>query len=576
MLHAADITDYLAGIRHARAPSGVTRVQTRLLAADRGHFTLVAHHGPSDSWRAFPRAMFDRLLAGTHGTGGVRDPGWQALVDEAEAVLAASPEHRWAPGDWLLGIGTAWWLPGHSGRILAAKEEHGIRYASFVYDLIPLLVPEHCEPKLVRNFTQHFAALCLLADHAICISEAVRRDFLAWLPKFLPGTAIPASVLPLDARFDPPAEPGIAPAEPFVLAVGTVESRKNQLGLLRAWLKLIRDHGEENAPLLVVVGVHGYLSDQVVGLRDAAPELARRVEFRPGVTDQELAALYAGCLFTVFNSLAEGWGLPATESLAWGKLPVLADVPVLRESGGPHAVYVEPENVPALTRAIHALLADPLALHARQEALRAGTRLREWPELAAQCASFLGAPSGGLPLDRAFLHLAEPLPGGLPAPPALPALPPVQHCMGPLLRLGSGWSWQEDWGAWATAPGRVALRLPMDPALAGHEVSVLLEANPPPGGHQGRARAGDGPWQGWHLPAEGPGLLRVDAVIPASGPLRVELDLGAGVPCPPDHRLLGLGLRQLSVVARRDAPEAAPPPPPAPPPRRPWWKRLLG
>jgi hypothetical protein len=175
---AADITDYLAGIRHARAPSGVTRVQTRLLAADRGHFTLVAHHGPSDSWRAFPRAMFDRLLAGTHGTGGVGDPAWQALVDEAEAVLAASPEHRWAPGDWLLGIGTAWWLPGHSGRILAAKEEHGIRYASFVYDLIPLLVPEHCEPKLVRNFTQHFAALCLLADHAICISEAVRR--ISW------------------------------------------------------------------------------------------------------------------------------------------------------------------------------------------------------------------------------------------------------------------------------------------------------------------------------------------------------------------------------------------------------------
>ena len=40
-------------------------------------------------------------------------------------------------------------------------------------------------------------------------------------------------------------------------------------------------------------------------------------------TDAELAALYQGCQFTVFPSLYEGWGLPVTESLAFGK-PCLA------------------------------------------------------------------------------------------------------------------------------------------------------------------------------------------------------------------------------------------------------------
>ncbi|RVT90037.1 glycosyltransferase family 1 protein [Rhodovarius crocodyli] len=570
---AADISDYLAGIRHARSPSGVTRVQTRLLAADGGAFTLVAHDAGSDSWREFPRAFFLRLLAATDGPGGAKAPEWQALVDEAEAALAAAPRHVWQQGEWLLGIGAAWWLHGHAGRILAAKEAHGIRYASFVYDLIPLLVPEHCETKLVRNFTQHFASLCLLADHAICISEAVRQDFETWLPRLLPGLHIPASVLPLDARFDPPAEPGMAPSEPFVLAVGTVESRKNQLGLLRAWLRLIREYGEDNTPLLVVVGVHGYLSGQVLGLAEGSPELSRRVVFRPGVTDQELAALYAGCLFTVFNSHAEGWGLPATESLAWGKVPVLADVPVLRESGGPHAVYVEAENVPALARALHGLIADPAGLHAREQALRAGTRLREWPQLAAQCAGFLAAPAAALPLDRAFLSLGQEIPGGLPPMPPLPALPPVQQSMGPLLRLGAGWSWQEDWGSWCCAPGGVSLRLPLEADSAGQDITVLLEVNAPPGGHSGRARAGDGPWREWWLPAGAPGLIRVDAVVPRHGPLLVEIDIGPGVSCPPDHRMLGFGLRALRLVSRAEAPlppEA--PPAPAPPPRKPWWR----
>ncbi len=573
---AADVTDLLAGFRHIRSPSGVTRVQTRLVGE--GLFRLVAFDPRSGRWREFPPAMLVRLLAATERPGGPKDADWQALVDAAEAALAAAPPWDFAAGDWLLGAGAAWWLQGHAARIMALKRDGGVRYASFVYDLLPLLVPEHCEELLVRSFAQHFSTMCLLADHAICISEAVRVDFRGWQRKVLPGLAIPASVLRLDARFGAEGEAWAPPEEPFVLAVGTVESRKNQLGLLRAWLHLLRRHDEAAVPRLIVVGVHGFLADQVVQLQQSAPELRRKVELREGVPDGALRGLYAGCLFTVFNSHAEGWGLPVTESLAQGKVPLVADVPVLRESGGAHAVYVEPENVPALARAAWGLISDPEGLAAREAALRAGVRLREWRELAEECAGFLTGDAA-LPLDRIGLQEDMPIPGGLPPLPELPALAPVAVTAAALLRAGDGWSHQEEWGIWAVAPGRPVLRLPLDPSWRCAAVSVLLVVVPPPGGHAGMVRHADGEWRPWSVVNPGLTELRVDAPWPDDDVLVLEFDLGEGVVVPGDDRRLGFGLLSLRVVRQLPPEEVVAEPvpvhsPPAPPPKRGFLARL--
>ncbi|WP_353210199.1 glycosyltransferase [Rhodovarius sp.] len=574
---AADITDLLAGFRHSRSPSGVTRVQTRLLAAGEGLFDLVAAAPGDGVWRRFPRLMLERLLAATLRPGGPKEPDWQALVDDAEAALAAGEACEFAAGDWLLGAGTAWWLPGHAARIMALKQRTGLGYASFVYDLLPLLVPEHCEELLVRSFAQHFATLCLLADHAVCISESVRVDFQLWQKRLLPELAIPASVLRLDARFDVAAQQaGLVPAERFVLAVGTVESRKNQLGLLRAWLQLIRHHGEAAVPRLVVVGVHGFLADQVLQLHRAAPQLRRKVELRPLVPDGELQGLYAGCLFTIFDSHAEGWGLPVTESLGQGKVPVVADIAVLRESGGAHAVYVEPENVPALAAAAWSLISQPQALAAREAALRATVRLRSWRELAEECAAFLAPgppPAPALPRDRARLAEDMLVYGGLPPMPDLPQLHPAAASSGALQRLGQGWSHQEEWGSWAVADGPALLRLPLDPGWRCPELSVLLVVMAPPGGHAGRARPQGGAWCDWVLLGSGIGELRVDAPWPVDDVLVLEFEVGAGVIVPPDERRLGFGIMSLRVVRQLPAEAGSPPgadaPPVWQPPRQP-------
>src|SRR3546814_7671454 len=42
------------------------------------------------------------------------------------------------------------------------------------------------------------------------------------------------------------------------------------------------------------------------------------------ISDSEFAALYRACAFTVYPSHYEGWGLPVTEALAHGQIPVIA------------------------------------------------------------------------------------------------------------------------------------------------------------------------------------------------------------------------------------------------------------
>ena len=79
-------------------------------------------------------------------------------------------------------------------------------------------------------------------------------------------------------------------------------------------------------------------------------------------SDAELAALYRGCLFTVFPSLYEGWGLPVTESLAFGKPCVIANATSLPEAGGSLARMFDPDNVADATRVIREVIEDRAAL----------------------------------------------------------------------------------------------------------------------------------------------------------------------------------------------------------------------
>jgi glycosyltransferase involved in cell wall biosynthesis len=181
----------------------------------------------------------------------------------------------------------------------------------------------------------------------------------------------------------------------FVLCVGTIEPRKNHLALIGAWRDLQQVHAD--IPPLVLVGREGWHNGPLTAdLRSGA--LAKdRVLWLENISDAQLNALYRGCLFTVYPSLAEGWGLPVGEALAEGKVCLTSNLTALPEVGGEFALYVDPTDQAAMAEALDRLIHDPQARLVQEQVIAAKFRARTWSDVAAD---MIRAVSSLQPLSR--------------------------------------------------------------------------------------------------------------------------------------------------------------------------------
>jgi glycosyltransferase involved in cell wall biosynthesis len=123
---------------------------------------------------------------------------------------------------------------------------------------------------------------------------------------------------------------------PYILSVASIEPRKNLDRLVAAYQAsgLVRTHD------LLLVG------------RQAWGSLPPGVDLMSGLSDQELAALYAGATATVLVSLYEGFGLPLVESLAQGTKVICSDLPVFREVTGGAATFVDHLSVDSIAEGL--------------------------------------------------------------------------------------------------------------------------------------------------------------------------------------------------------------------------------
>ena len=153
---------------------------------------------------------------------------------------------------------------------------------------------------------------------------------------------------------------------PFLLSVGDLQPRKNQIGLIRAFAKLVRAYPQLKHRL-VLAGKETWFADRV---REAAREsgAGERIHFCGFVSDSDLLHLYNACDLSVFPSYYEGFGLPALESMACGRALVCSNTSALPEVVDGAAILVDPYVVDEMVRAIADLLLDS-ELRARMERL---------------------------------------------------------------------------------------------------------------------------------------------------------------------------------------------------------------
>ena len=149
------------------------------------------------------------------------------------------------------------------------------------------------------------------------------------------------------------AEISTLPPPGFVLAVGTLEPRKNLPRLVEAYRAL----GEELRALhpLVVVGALGWETGETL---DALRSLGERCTLLGYVSDAALAELYRRCAVFCYPSLGEGFGLPVLEAMAAGAPVITSNLSSLPEVGGAAAEYVDPRDVASIADGLRRVLCD--------------------------------------------------------------------------------------------------------------------------------------------------------------------------------------------------------------------------
>jgi glycosyltransferase involved in cell wall biosynthesis len=170
--------------------------------------------------------------------------------------------------------------------------------------------------------------------------------------------------------------------------VGTLEIRKNGALLLRAWLRLLADLGDQT-PMLVFAGRRGWLLDEFDALLAQHPQLQRFVKVVSQPSDQELSRLYSGCLFTVFPSLYEGWGLPIGEAAWFGKFCIASNASSMPEVCGDLIDYVDPNDFEDLYHKVRRAIREPDYIRQREARIKQAP-LRSWSDVSRNiCAQLL-------------------------------------------------------------------------------------------------------------------------------------------------------------------------------------------
>jgi glycosyltransferase involved in cell wall biosynthesis len=315
---------------------------------------------------------------------------------KAEHSLGPDIRDLAGPGDVLGVLGSPWFHTDYSGFIGRAIAGRSMQTALLVYDLIPLLRPEWCDAGLVRVFTRWFSGFAPQADHLLAISEATARDVERWAGRERVRLNLPVRTLPIGTGFSgPPVDAaaalpaGLQPGS-YALIVSTIEARKNHLLAFRAWRRMLEEMPPETVPPLVFAGRVGWLVQDLMQQLENCAYLGGKVVVVPDPTDSELVALYRSCRFTLFPSLYEGWGLPVTESLSFGKLCIASNRTSVPEAGGPFCLYIDPEDITEATETIRRACTDDMLIAEREAAIRDGFQPVSWKRSAEVLADHLG------------------------------------------------------------------------------------------------------------------------------------------------------------------------------------------
>ena len=233
-----------------------------------------------------------------------------------------------------------------------------------VYDMIPILMPHLFGQGMEGHFKKIISSINIESDWVICISESTKRDFCEYTSMrddrvFVVPLAASESFFPVSdaSTIKTVKEKYDIPEGEYILALSTLEPRKNTLSVIRSFKKLIESNPSEKL-YLVLAGAKGWKYEEIFSSVLQYPHLRERIVFAGRIADEDLSTLYSGALFFVYPSLYEGFGLPPLEAMACGTPVITSNNSSLPEVVGNAGIMVDVKEPNSLTEAMIVLYKD--------------------------------------------------------------------------------------------------------------------------------------------------------------------------------------------------------------------------
>ncbi|RYE36729.1 MAG: glycosyltransferase family 1 protein [Sphingobacteriaceae bacterium] len=234
-------------------------------------------------------------------------------------------------------------------------KKSGIKTVVTIHDLIYLKYPEYFGliNRKIYAWKAHYA--CNIADAIIAVSEQTKTDLVYYFN--IDPQKIKVVYQSCDPIFRELKNDAVKEAirlkyklpQQFMLNVGTIETRKNLLLVVKALKDIPADIN------LVVVGRETKYASVIKNylLKEA---LQNRVLFLSNVLFEDLPLIYQLASVFVYPSRYEGFGIPILEALCSGTPVVAATGSCLEEAGGPDSFYVDPDDEVSLAQKIKLIL----------------------------------------------------------------------------------------------------------------------------------------------------------------------------------------------------------------------------
>ena len=393
-----DFSDLIQYFMHNRLPTGIQRVQLELARAalvnSKEKFILKAVFF-NENLRFWCELDINHVVNIAEKAGNIErisKTEWDKIYGDFSRSFSNLYRAAFYPYDYLLNIGSSWWLPDYIMYVRHLQEVSQVRYIPFIYDCIPMITPEHCSSELVEDFEKWFSEVLEITKYQLVISECTGNDVRSFSQSLGFGET-KTSTIRLDALSEPSrllprigsnaivskSIASLGVVRPFVLFVGTLEVRKNHLAVFECWRNLLKVFGPEKVPTLVCVGKKGWLIDYTLNWLATRSDHKDYILLLSDISDMDLARLYSRAQFTVYSSFYEGWGLPVTESLCAGKVPIIPHHSSLPEAGGEYAIYYQVDGSrPTLQEVLENVILNPDLLRNQEALIKTTFRPRSW------------------------------------------------------------------------------------------------------------------------------------------------------------------------------------------------------